>query len=126
VEVTDTTAPSLGPIPSVTILWPPNHKLVPVTIAANAFDNGGGSITLDVTVESSEPPDADGDGNTIPDYYIDSVDNATGIIELRLRSERSGKGDGRVYTITITATDESGNSSTAILEIRVPHDKRKK
>jgi len=126
VKVIDTTAPSLSPIPSVTILWPPNHTLVPVTIVANAYDNGGGTITLDVTVASSEPPDTDGEGNTIPDYYIDWVDDVTGIIELRLRSERSGKGDGRVYTITITATDASGNSSTAVVEIRAPHDKRKK
>jgi formylglycine-generating enzyme required for sulfatase activity len=126
VEVTDTTAPSLSPVPSMTILWPPNHKLVPVTIQANAFDNGGGTIVLDVNVTSSELPDTDGDGNTIPDYYIDSVDNETGIIELRLRSERSGKGDGRTYTITITATDESANQSVAVVEIIAPHDKRKK
>ena len=104
VEVTDTTAPSLSPIPSVTILWPPNHELVPVTIWANAFDNGGGAIIVSVDLMSSEPPDTDGDGNTIPDYYIDSVDDETGIIELRLRSERAGTGDGRTYTITIRAT----------------------
>jgi parallel beta-helix repeat protein len=126
VEVSDTTAPSLSPVPSVTILWPPNHKLQPVTIYANAFDNGGGIIHLDVTVISSEPPDDAGDGSTIPDYYIDSIDDETGIIELRLRSERSGKGDGRTYTITITATDESGNQSTATVEVLAPHDRRKK
>ncbi|MBN2272123.1 MAG: hypothetical protein JXN61_16030 [Sedimentisphaerales bacterium] len=126
VTVIDTQAPTLSPLPSATILWPPNHELQPVTIAANAFDNGGGAITLAVTVVSSEPPDTDGDGNTIPDYYIDSIDDATGIIELRLRSERSGTGDGRTYTITITATDESGNFSEAVVSIRAPHDKRKK
>lgn len=126
VEVTDTTAPSLSPVPSVTILWPPNHQLVPVTIWANAFDNGGGTIHLDVEVASSEPPDTDGDGNTIPDWYIDSVDDETGVIQLRLRSERSGKGDGRIYTISIRATDEIGNESVAIVEILAPHDKRKK
>ena len=81
---------------------------------------------MDVTVQSSEPPDGDGDGSTIPDYYIDSVDDQTGRIELRLRSERSGKGDGRTYTITITATDASQNQSVAIVEILAPHDKRKK
>ena len=125
-EVKDSTAPSLSPLPSVTILWPPNHTLQPVTIAANAFDNGGGAITLGVTVESSEPADTDGGGNTIPDYYIDSIDSETGMIELRLRSERSGKGDGRTYAITVSGTDESGNSSVAIVTIRAPHDKRKK
>ncbi|MHC4676257.1 MAG: choice-of-anchor U domain-containing protein, partial [Planctomycetota bacterium] len=111
VEVTDTTAPSLSPIPDKSILWPPNHELHAVEIQANAFDNGGGAIDLDVTVQSSEPADADGDGSTIPDYYIDSVDDQTGVIELRLRAERSGKGDGRTYSITITATDASGNQS---------------
>jgi hypothetical protein len=126
VEVTDTTAPTLSPVPSVTILWPPNHKLVPVTIQANAFDNGGGSIDLNVTVASSEPADDRGDGNTECDYYIDSVDDQTGVIELRLRAERSGKGDGRTYTVTIIATDESSNQSVAIVEIFAPHDKRKK
>ncbi|MFC1782774.1 SUMF1/EgtB/PvdO family nonheme iron enzyme [Planctomycetota bacterium] len=126
VEVIDTTAPSISPVPSVTILWPPNHTLREVTVWANAFDNGGGSIHLEVTVASSEPPDMDGDGNTIPDWYIDAVDDAAGIIELRLRSERSGKGDGRTYTITITAIDEADNQSTAILEILAPHDRRKK
>jgi hypothetical protein len=126
VEVKDTKAPSLIPMPSVTILWPPNHELQPVTIAANAFDNGGGAIHLDVSVQSSQPPDSGGDGHTIPDYYIDSVDDETGIIQLRLRSERAGTGDGRTYKITITATDVSGNNSIAIVEIRAPHDKRKK
>jgi hypothetical protein len=126
VEVKDTTSPTLSPMPSVTLLWPPNHELQTVTIAANAFDNGGGTIHLEVTLESSEPPDKAGDGSTIPDYYIDSVDDATGIIQLRLRSERAGTGDGRTYKITITATDVSGNNSVAIVEIRAPHDRRKK
>jgi hypothetical protein len=126
VEVTDTTKPSLSPIPSVTILWPPNHELHEVTIWANAFDNGGGAISLSVEVQSSEPPDGDGDGSTIPDYYIDSVDDGTGVIELRLRAERSGKGEGRIYTIVITATDESDNHSVAQVQITAPHDRRKK
>ena len=81
---------------------------------------------VDVTVASSELPDFDGDGSTIPDYYIDGVDDSTGIIELQLRSERSGKGEGRTYTVNITASDESGNQSEAHVEIKAPHDKRKK
>ena len=126
VEVIDTIAPTVSPIPSVTILWPPNHSLQPVAIQANAYDNGGGAIHLTVQVTSSEPPDATGDGNTIPDFYIDSVYDQLGMIELRLRSERSGKGPGRTYTILVTATDETGNPSIATVEIRAPHDKRSK
>ncbi|MDP2896843.1 MAG: hypothetical protein Q8Q12_09840 [bacterium] len=124
-EVIDSIAPTLAPVPSATILWPPNHQLQLVTIWANALDNGGGTIHLDVSVESSEPPDADGDGNTIPDHEVVSVDDVTGVIELLLRSERSGKGDGRTYIIVITATDASGNCTQGVLEILAPHDKRK-
>jgi len=45
---------------------------------------------------------------------------------LDLRAERSGSGDGRIYSILIIATDGSNNSSTAVVKIIVPHDKRKK
>jgi len=66
-------------------------------------------------VESSQPAEP---GET--DYYIDSVDDDTGVIELRLRSEREGKGFGRVYKVTVTATDESGNQSSAVVRILCP------
>ena len=44
---------------------------------------------------------------------------------MQLRAERSAFGEGRVYTITIIALDESGNSSKADVEIIVPHVKGK-
>jgi hypothetical protein len=40
-----------------------------------------------------------------------------------LRAERSGIGEGRVYQIEFTATDDSGNTSTAIVTVTVPHDR---
>jgi hypothetical protein len=42
---------------------------------------------------------------------------------LRLRSERSGSGDGRVYLIVITATDASNNVSHVCLTVVVPRAK---
>jgi len=126
VEVIDTTAPSLSPVPTVTMLWPANHEMHSVMIQANAFDNGGGAITLSVEVISSEPIDGTADGSTEPDYEIISIDNETGLIELNLRAERAGTGDGRTYTIIVTATDEVGNQSVATIEISAPHDRRKK
>ena len=122
IEVADTEAPTLAPVPSQTMLWPPNHNLCPVTIQANASDNSGGPVALGVTITCNETDD----GNQEPDWYIDSVDSNTGTIQLRLRAERPGSGDGRVYSITITATDASDNQSVAVVEIRVPHDQRKK
>jgi hypothetical protein len=67
-----------------------------------------------------------GDGNTASDWEVVDIDDDSGIITLRFRAESSGSGDGRIYTITITATDEAGNSSTSDVEIIVPHDKREK
>ena len=67
-----------------------------------------------------------GDGDESPDWTVPLIDQENGEITLQLRAERSGSGDGRVYSIHITATDESGMSSNAIVEIIVPHDKAKK
>ncbi|MCB9721641.1 MAG: hypothetical protein H6756_12280 [Candidatus Omnitrophica bacterium] len=121
-EVVDTEDPTLNPEATPLILWPPNHKMVDVTIVANASDNSG-VVTLSVEVFSSEQPDTDGDGNTIPDFTEPVIDQETGIITLQLRAERKGSGDGRVYTIEITATDNEGNSTVAIVEIIAPHDR---
>lgn len=116
----DTTPPTIEPVPSQTIPWPPNHKLVDISIIANTSDNSGAPVTLTAVVTSNEY--IDGPSNISPDWVEPVIDQTNGIIELKLRAERSGSGNGRVYTITITATDCSGNSNTAAVEIAVPHD----
>jgi len=126
IEIIDITAPTLAPEPNKTILWPPNHKIVDITIEANASDNSGGPVTLAAEVSSNEPEDGLGDGDQSPDWTEPVIDQDNGIITLQLRAERSGSGDGRIYTITITATDETNNSSQAQVNIIVPHDKRNK
>jgi len=126
VEINDTGEPTLAPVPNQTILWPPNHKMVDIVIEANASDESGLPVTLTAQVKSNEPIDGLGDGDTAPDWAELQIDQGTGTITLQLRAERSGSNNGRVYTITITATDDSGNSSTADVEIIVPHDKGKK
>jgi hypothetical protein len=125
VEIVDTTIPTLAPVADKAILWPPNHHMVNVVIQANASDNSGLPVTLTVSVTSNEAIEGLGDGDMSPDWTEPIIDQENGIITLQLRAERSGSGDGRVYTITITATDQSGNSSTVNIEIIVPHDKKK-
>jgi PKD repeat protein len=39
---------------------------------------------------------------------------------VRLRAERYELGKGRIYTVTITATDAAGNTSKQTIEITVP------
>lgn len=126
VSIIDTTDPLLAPVPTKTILWPPNHKMVDIIIEANAYDNSGNPLTISASVASNEPQYGLDDDDMGPDWTEPVIDQDNGIISLQLRSERSGNGDGRVYTITITATDESNNTGEALLNIIVPHDRRKK
>jgi hypothetical protein len=126
VKIIDTQAPKLAPVPDKTILWPPNHQMVPVTIAANATDVGGLPASLAALVTSNEPEEGLGDGDAAPDWIIQEVSATTGKIVLQLRAERSGAGNGREYSVLITATDSSGNTGAAIVKILVPHDKRAK
>lgn len=125
VEIVDTTSPTLAPTANKTILWPPNHKMVDIVVEANVSDNSGLPVTLNASITSNEPIDGTGQGNKSPDWTEPVIDQENGIIMFQLRAERSGKGNGRVYTITITAADTSNNSTTVNIEITVPHDKKK-
>ena len=98
------------------ILWPPNHKMIPVTVIVNPFDFESGFIT---SVTSNEPEDGLGDGDMSPDWVI------TGDLTVDLRAERSGTGSGRVYTITVKCKNYAGNSSFENVEVIVPHDQKK-
>jgi hypothetical protein len=64
-------------------------------------------------------PTAGETGTPRPDWEI------TGDLTLNLRSERSGQGDGRVYTVDILCTDASVNPATTIVTVAVPHDRGK-
>ena len=41
---------------------------------------------------------------------------------LRLRAERSGNENGRVYLIVVQATDMAGNTGFCVRTVTVPHD----
>lgn len=120
VTVVDTTPPSIESLAaSPSTLWPPNHKMVSVSVDVSAFDNCDLPVCSITSVNSNEPVNGLGDGDTEPDWEI------TGNLTVNLRAERSGTGSGRVYTMNIECTDESGNSSVETVEVTVPHDKKK-
>lgn len=117
VSVVDTTPPQMNVTVTPSILWPPNHKYVEVKIKVTAFDIADPSPTITlVSVTSNEPDNGLGDGNTVNDIIM--IDNFT----FRLRAERSGKGSGRIYTITYKVTDASGNYVMASVTVKVPHN----
>jgi hypothetical protein len=116
VTVVDNTAPAIESVtPSISSLWPNNHRMQEVTVTVNSNDNCPGNCEI-ISVVSNEPENGPGDGDTDPDYEI------TGDNTVNLRAERSGTGTGRIYTITVRCTDGSGNSSTASTTVVVSHN----
>ena len=108
------------------MLWPPNHKMVPIEVSLSVTDDFDPNpvVTLfSITMNEGEEtntyePDYDqtqGDGYTLNDIVVDEDGN------ISLRAERSGKGNGRIYTITYEATDEAGNKTIASTIVSVPH-----
>jgi hypothetical protein len=81
--------------------------MVTVTVSAVVTDHCGQTSWKIIGVKSNEAVNGTGDGNTSPDWQI------LGSHTVSLRAERSGNGSGRIYTITIQASDASGNLSTA-------------
>jgi predicted extracellular nuclease len=114
VTINDTEAATItGESANPAVLWPPNHRLVPVTINYTTSDNCG-PVTCTLSVTSNEPINSTDDGDTAPDWIIDDAHH------VKLRAERSGIGTGRIYTITITCTDGAGNSSIKTVVVTVP------
>ena len=113
----DTTPPVIENLTAdPNVLWPPNHKMRPVAISVEATDDSGEEPACEITlVTSSEPVTGPGD-TTSPDWIV------TGPLSVDLRAERLGSGDGRIYTIEVTCTDEAGNQASSTVEVLVPHD----
>ena len=75
-------------------------------------------------VTSDELVNGFGDGDTAPDW--ERIGPNFGSTSVDFRAERAGGGGGRVYTITVTCIDDTGNGSTTTAEVLVRHDQRKK
>ncbi len=122
VTVNDVTPPELSATLNRDVLWPPNHTMVDITATVGIRDNCCAAPTFRlVAITSNEPDNGKGDGDTVGD--IQGADYGTDDTSFQLRSERSGRGDGRIYTIVYEAEDCSGNTATATAEVRVPHDR---
>ena len=125
--VEDTTPPEITVAGDPIVLWPPNHKYHTIEIydfVDDVTDICDANVDIDdviiTSVSSDEPEDVkgNGDGNTKDDIVI--VDSQT----VKLRAERQGKGNGRVYTINFEVTDASDNTATGSFTVSVPHDKK--
>jgi hypothetical protein len=114
--------------PSDSVLWPPNHRMVQVEINVSALvSRNPGSFQAHIEAVSVEDAHRGGDDDEnghergdgadahAPDWEI--VDALT----VKLRAERRGKSMGRIYRISVLATDCSGEYRF-VAEVNVPHD----
>jgi probable HAF family extracellular repeat protein len=116
----DQTPPQVTCAASPTILWPPNHQLVPVATTVTVKDALSGQAGFLLTSVSSNEPDIRAAGDLPGDVqgWVPGLASTTG----QLRAERSGSGTGRVYTLTYTGADQAGNVATCEAVVTVPHD----
>ena len=113
---TDSSPDCSGAAASQGVIWPPDHKMWPITLVG-VTDPNGLAVQISVTsIYQDEPVNALGSGNTAPDG------TGVGTSTAYVRAERSGLGTGRYYYITFTATNSVGLQCTTTVTPYVPHD----
>ncbi|MES1215637.1 MAG: T9SS type A sorting domain-containing protein [Bacteroidota bacterium] len=101
-------------VPTPIAIWPSDRKMKNVTIATTSTDNcivNSCRIT-GVAIKAGEFAN----DNIGPDWEI------TGTNTVNLRAELPKKGVKRIYTVTVTCTDASNNSSTSTTDVIVAHN----
>jgi len=134
----DAIPPTLSITLTPNTLFPPNEKLIPITATITAQDDYDPQPEIKLeSITANEKLEAE----DIQDAAMGTDDR-----QFRLRAERRGERDnrdgrerddrrsdkdaltvaptGRIYTVTYSATDASGNKSTATATVTVPHDER--
>jgi hypothetical protein len=102
-------------------LWPPNHKMVPVSILG-VTDPDGDPVTITITAITSDEATATEGGAGGAEHAPDAQDVGTDTAQLR--AERSGKANGRVYQVSFAAEDGRGGVCEGTVMVKVPHDQR--
>jgi hypothetical protein len=92
-------------------LWPPNHKYVDIDLG-DVLGLDPNAIEI-LSITQDEAVDERGSGNTECDG------NGVGTSVAHIRSERSGRGNGRVYEIEYSAFN---GGCSGFVHVTVPHD----
>jgi hypothetical protein len=112
VKVVDSTPPAISNVTaSPNVLWPPNQKLVGVTLSVSDSDQCDPNPVCKIAQITSNEPIAPSDAQI------------TGTLTAQLSAARLGSGSGRIYTLAVQCTDAAGDVSTANTTVLVPHDK---
>ena len=108
--------------PSVTEIWPANHKMVSVNILG-VTDPDGDSIGVTITrITQDEPVNGLGDAHTSPDGA--GVGTNAAQVRAERTETRNATGDGRMYHIHFEASDGKGGACSGLVNVGVPHSRR--
>ncbi len=95
------------------MLWPPNHRLVNVGLTINVTAGDDPDPALQIQVFGNDNAGSSDAQDIAPDT-------------LKLRAERTGNGNGRVYLIVAQATDATGALALDVCPVVVPHDQSRR
>lgn len=124
ISIIDSKPPAISLQLDPILLWPPNHKMIDIIASVILTDQCDVNPTFILkSIVSNELDEDIGDGDMPND--IQYADIGQPDISFQLRAERSGKGTGRIYTITYEASDLSGNVVTISESVIVPKNGKK-
>lgn len=105
----DRTPPTVACTVDAASLWPPNHKLVPVTVDVSVADAGSGPAGFELRSVASDQPDDDDEQG-----WVAGTSDGDGL----LRAERDG-GRARRYALTYRGYDRAGNAADCVATVSV-------
>jgi hypothetical protein len=115
----DTTAPVFSVQAKPAEIWPPTGKLVHIAVSVVMKDDYDPQPEIKLESITANEPLGAGD--------ITGAEFGKDDRQFNLAAKREGANKaGRIYTITYSATDASGNRATATTTVTVPHDQGKK
>ena len=114
----DLTPPVVTVAANPSSLWPPNGKMVPVTISGAITDNLSG---VDPSTAAFNVVDEYGQIQPHGPVSLGAGGNYSFTISLQASRNGNDK-NGRQYTITVSADDLAGNLGSASTVVTVPHD----
>lgn len=118
VHVLDSIPPEVE-IDSEILLWPPDHRLVPLDLPILVRDGcSEAPLVRVVSIDSNEPDEVGrgGDGHFTSDAAIIGG-------QAWVRRERQGGGEDRIYLVHCEVVDEAGHVVPVTVTARVPHDR---
>ena len=106
----DKTAPVISSVVATPgLIWPPNGKMVPVSVSVRATDNLDAAPQCSLTSISSN-------GGPAGDAVI------TGAFTAQVRADKQADGSSRIYTLKVTCVDGAGNKAFCSTTVVVSKD----